>query len=118
MAKTSKKDFESFQTEAGDWIETFGLKSWDVIFTHKEDKDSLASCIAESASRFAILNLSTSNFTETEVRSESVRKAAFHEVCELLMWEITTLLRVFFSEDVVNKKTHEVIVTLENAVFE
>ena len=118
MAKTTKKDFEFFKQEAQQWIERFGVKSYDITFTHEDDGDHLASCGADSGSRIAIINLSATDLGELDVTNASIQRAAFHEVLELLMWEITTLLRNFFSEDIVIKKTHEVIRAIENGVLE
>ena len=113
--KTTAKDFKAFQRYCRKWQKELGLMNYSLGFRHNNDHPDSESWVAETEDGNAVAGL-TSNWDEA-ITTHSIERAAFHEMHELLMWEIRCLLRQVLSEEVVNKKIHAVIRPLENLLF-
>lgn len=119
--KTTKKHFEIFKNEAGKWIRNFGLTDWDITFEHIKMEGIKAQCRYNLVNRTATLSLST-NYSNECIGFDieyDVKKSAFHEVCELLLCPLETMVeqRYALGVDDVREETHCIVRRLENFVF-
>lgn len=120
MKQLTEVDFAVFKAEAKKWIDTFGLKDWGVTFDFSPLENSYAECFVNWHSKAAIITLG--QFPRRDITQEDIKRAAFHEACELLLsdMEFTAL-----DEDVPHGERkvltevarHAVIRRLENSIF-
>lgn len=116
---TTDKDYKIFQEEAKYWIRYFGLYSYRFSFSHQEIGDG--SCAAsqvnkDRSNKCCVLALEI-NWKDNKVSDFEIRKSAFHEVLEIMFWEIGDLLHSNVGEFVERKALHEIIRIMENTVF-
>ena len=111
--KLTNDDFETFKKECEFWIDFFGLSDWKVIYEFKRINDAFACCYSDSIGRCATISL---NNGEHEYITD-IKKAAFHEVCELMLSDMHAYLSDFYSEGVCQQQTHYIIRKLENSVY-
>lgn len=109
------RHYECFKNECRKWIGFFGLSGWEVVFTFNED-DLCASCAVNLSSHIAMLSLSSCPTVDYDIEDydEYVKQSAFHEVCELLLFEfeLTALDRRIKQKphkELVDARRHEVI---------
>ena len=115
--KTTKKDFELFESECWKWIDFFGLKAWDIVIEHESAKGNRATCSYFVTNRSIVLNLAT-EFETDPITSERIKQDAFHEVCEILLCNIRTLAETrFIHKDEIDEEVHAIIRTLENVLY-
>lgn len=115
MYKTTKKDFAEFKGEVGYWKLYFGLLNWEVECCHADAEGSRARCWVDIPGRMATLELALS-WNETPQKN-SIKLSAFHEICELLLRDLSGMCEAFYSKRLVDQKTHDVIRRLENTIF-
>lgn len=110
-------DFELFKTECLKWIEIFGLKGWKVGFEHKETNDAYAHVKVDGiVDRFVIFVLN-SKPDETDLHYD-VKKTAFHEVCELLLWRMEYIGTCrYVQPEELPEERHNIIRILENSFY-
>jgi len=120
--KTSKKDFEIFKVECRKWINILGLKDWQVHFTHTKMDGIRAQIVFQCIARVATISLNTewNEWAKISITDQLIKKAAFHEVCELLMGKLNDLATQRFNLDEadVEEEIHRIIRTLENVLWE
>lgn len=117
--KTTKAHFASFKKFCRQYLDLFGLRDWEAFISHTKDEDNRASCTVNGTDhRMVNLNLAKDWDADwgLKITDEEIRKCALHEVLELRMWEIRKMLRVFYSEEVVDEQIHKIIRTLENII--
>ena len=127
---TTKKHFELFQKECKKWISFFNLLSWEIVIKHVDFVDIygdiqpndtiLSWCEPHYGSRYATIYLSI-DWCGVDITTEALKKAAFHEVCELLLYrlrEMSNMSSISYRAEEVDAETHAVIRTLENTIFE
>ena len=120
MQQLTEKDFSIFKEEAKKWIDTFGLKDWDVTFDFSLLENSRAECCVNWHGKAALITLG--QFPRGEMTQEDVRKSAFHEVCELLLsdMEFTALNEEILHAErklMTEVARHAVIRRMENSIF-
>ncbi len=117
--KTTKRHFKLFCDEARKFIDIFGLAGWEVYFEHKKYiSDALALCVTDQQGRTCTIALST-EWVELKPTDLEVRKAAFHEVCELLLSRLNTFAKDrFVRESQIDEESHSIIRTFERAFWE
>jgi len=114
---TTAQDFETFKKECERWIAFFGLYEYEIYYEHKDNKNSLAStCVSENVSDKCCLVSLSKNWKDLEINDLAVRKTAFHEICEILLWEIGDKLAIV-GYNIERLLTHQLIRRLENSVF-
>ena len=115
--------FPAFEEEVNFWVKRFGLFSWDLeiyMATADECPDlgkSWAICRAKQHDRTADIVLNAE--WESAPTEKQVRRTAFHEVCELLLFRLYFL--AFDPKASVGdweEENHCVIRIMENAVWE
>ncbi|KKN32530.1 hypothetical protein LCGC14_0812950 [marine sediment metagenome] len=114
--KTTKKHFGVFKAEANKWIRNFGLTDWNVCFSHTKLEGIKARCEYNLVGRVATLSLST---TYTDSIIDYDIESAFHEVCELLIIPLESMIeqRYALGVDDVREETHRIIRRLENFIL-
>ncbi len=120
MNKTTKKDFVLYKAESQKWIALFGLNNWDVNFYHTDDEGS---CLAWTAFNFEGKLVDSHLNKKWPERMKptpyEIRKTAFHEVCEVLLFPIRYLGECrFLTNSEMEPEVHNVINVLENTVFD
>ncbi len=117
--KTTKKDFELFESECKKWIERFGLKCWEICYMHtKLGNDRTAECSYDMMGRTATLSLNT-EIDDDMYGGRSIHRDAFHEVAELLLVRIRVLsMQKRATEDDIHEEIHSIIRVLENSLFD
>lgn len=120
MQQLTDLDFSVFKAEAKKWIEVFGLKDWAVTFDFAPLENSIAECLVNWSAKAALVTLG--KFPRGEGTQEDIKRAAFHEVCELLLTDMEyTALNEEIPHDERKLMTeiarHAVIRRLENSIF-
>jgi len=119
--KITLKQFELFKKEAQRWLDYFGMKEWQVYFEQKELKGSRAQCAFDCVGRIATLSLGTSwsEINKIFVTDENIKRTAFHEVCELVLAPLSSMVfqRFNLAEENVEEEIHRIIRTFENSLW-
>jgi len=113
--KTTKSQFNEFKKEAMYWIDYFGLKNWYVYFENVELEGNRAECSFDKPNGIACIRLNTE--FQVSMDSNEIKLCAFHEVCELMLSELTLMSASLFNNEHVSEKIHDVIRRLENTIF-
>jgi len=116
--KTSKEDFELFEKTCKQVIKYFGLKGWDIEFTHDDVKGVRGNLWHSLEGRAITINLS--KLWEKWYYSEkNILDTAFHEVAEgMLLGRLTLLAKArYVTESEIEEATHDVVHILQNTVF-
>ncbi|MDY6857232.1 MAG: hypothetical protein SWO11_21525 [Thermodesulfobacteriota bacterium] len=116
--KTTKKDFEIFKEECEKWIEKFGLKDWEVKYSHKFlDNKRAAEIVYNIAGRLATITFPAS-IDKADKTEDYIRSAAFEEICHLLLAPTYNMMdkRYGLTEEEVNMEEHRIIRILENVL--
>lgn len=121
MTKKEIDYFELFKKEAGYWLRYFGLLDWSVTFYHEELADgSFAETRMKYVGKCAALILAK-GADDDYYTEEYVKRAAFHEVCELLLGSLYGVIEQHIvaarDYDAVAKAGHDIIRRLENTVY-
>ncbi len=115
--KTTKKHFAIFKKECEYWLDYFGIKDYDVSFKHVLiNPDSCAETSWNIVGRVATITLNI-NWTNSSLTDLDLKRTAFHEVCELLLGDMTHYLSAYYSVSFMEMNTHILITRLENSVF-
>lgn len=115
--KMTEADFKEFEKEVYKWQKFFGLLNWEIqVDRICSDKYLAAQCSPDGEARYAVISLAE-EWHKKPLEFE-VRRSAFHEVCELLLWRLHEMSTGLYAKPVVASRIHEVIMTLENTVFE
>ena len=115
--KTSKKDYELFKKEFKKWQDILSLKSWEIYCVHGDtDNDCRAQLLVDQKARLATVYLAE-EWEADGITDLLIKKTAFHEVCELFLYDITIMLGCFFASAVVEEEIHKIIKTLESSLF-
>jgi hypothetical protein len=114
MVKITPKHFSTFTQEVLFWVGYFGIKDWDVcIYNRKIDFRASCLCDIQAHRCNIILNVEYDDCLD----DYQLKKSAFHEVCELLLWRLGNLGIEGYNPKTVDDETHKIIITLENTVF-
>ena len=109
-----KKDFDLFKKHVVKWRDLLGERGWSI----KVDADKIAEgrdaeCSYDILNRCALITIADN----TEGASSKFLEAtAMHEILELVMADIRSLMGEFYNENFVDQQIHRVIRRLENAL--
>jgi hypothetical protein len=117
--KTTKRHFKLFCDEIRKFIDIFGLVGWEVYFEHKQYLSTeLAVCITDQQGRTCTISLAP-KWVALKPTDLEVRKAAFHEVCELLLSRLNRFAKDrFIHESQIDEESHNIIRILERVLWE
>jgi len=120
--KTTKKHYKFFKKQANIWVDKFNLREYEVHFDHENSKalpTAIAWCGINWKGRTCTIGLAQ-DWTHNKINKRELSKSAFHEVCELLLGDITILGKIELTEnqkDDMEQYTHAVIRRLEQVVW-
>ena len=102
-------NLDMFKKECEYWISYFGLLDWDIAYDEKKLK-ARATYSSNLVGRVATLTIDN-----TKMEEEQIKKSAFHEICHLLISELSyyTTRVTDNSEEI----QHIFIRRMENSVF-
>ena len=115
---TTAKQFELFKEECEKWIKFFGLKGWRVDYRHGKTTDGARADVgANVVARVATIRLAK-KWRTGKPTNDKVKKSAFHEVCELLLFRLKYLaMDRCTNDDEIAEESHCIIRMLENSVY-
>ena len=122
MPATTKKQFEVFSKEVRKWAEYFGLKCWE-IYTLQAEPEEAGSCVSwayvDKLARNATICLATEWPDSTPLTDYELRRAAFHEIAEVMLGPLQCLAgsRTVTAEEI-ESECHIIIQRLTNTVWE
>ena len=118
MYETDDTQLQFFKSEFLKWAKLLGLVSWEFCFLKGmlEDKDAQAFVVDYQEDRLAKVYYSPSWCYKPD--DKDISRVAFHEVCEIFLSDLESLIADNKNEDETRKEIHKIIRTLENVVFE
>jgi hypothetical protein len=98
--KTTTAKYELFVAECRRLLKKFNIDTWQIYFELRKLDGSQAQIITDTVLRVATISLNTSTSLHTD---EMIKGTALHEICHLLISEISDLatMRYVSSNDVV-----------------
>lgn len=115
--KTTLQHFEVFKEECLFWIKYFGLNKFRVEFEHKDISGNRAMADSVSIPNFTAMLYLGKSWGDDEVTDYRIKSSAFHEVVELILWELSDMAYTACGKHNETRETHRVIRILENTVF-
>jgi len=118
MNETSNEHYELFKSECLKWQDILSLKDWYVDFEHDLIIEGNEACAhMDINAKAATLILSTE--WVGQVNDETVKMAAFHEMCEVLLCQLQMLANERFnvSPEQVVESVHSIIQVLLNVLY-
>ena len=116
---TTKRHYNLFCKEVRKYIDIFGLMGWEVNFLHKLYLyNAQAVCITDQQGRTCTMAIAT-EWIALKPTDFEIRKAAFHEVCELLLSRLNTFAKYrFVRESQIDEESHNLIRILERVLWQ
>jgi len=115
---TTKRHFELFKKECKKWQKAFGIFYWEFYFDHRDDLGDSESAVlyAVDGKQATFILSKTITFPVTDAL---VKRAAFHEVMELLLGPLSHLSESRFdvTQERLDQERHAVIRVWENFIF-
>ena len=110
-------EFKIFSDEATKWIERFGLKEWSISIEEHDldDGQCIAATVGDLQNR--LLQIFYNTKRTVDVTRTEIRRAAFHEVREAILWEVRQMALYSFAFPKVDAAIHRVIILDENVFF-
>jgi len=113
MIATTKKDFALYRKWVNYYLKKYGLNDWTVYFAHDEFPDALAQCRVRIISRGVTFALNK-KLHEEDYKSLDIRHTARHEVCHLLIADVSNLVGSYCSEDEWKRADEALVCRLTN----
>ena len=113
--KTTKKRYNLFVKKVYEFMDVFGLKSWDLTLQLADlGTSTIARTNFDLGNRWASIKLDL--ILPDDFTDDDISKTAFHEVCELFFADF----RIYMDRhaNMVDQIIHEKIRTLENILYE
>lgn len=117
--KSTQKHFKIFKAECEKWLTRLNLRNWEVKYYHKEEDDSIFSwCNFSYSGRSADVCLNINWPEKVPITEYELKRSAFHEVCEILLYPLRYLGECrFLTDSEIDPEVHNVIRILENALW-
>lgn len=113
----SVKRFDLFRSECERWISAFGLLDWEVEYLHQHNEDHIAYTRFNYSARVANIALNKKWVADFPLTDEQIKKTAFHEACELLLYPIRYLSECrYLTDSEVDPEIHSIIHALERVI--
>lgn len=110
--KTTKKDFEEFKKWVKYYIEKFHLIDYDYYFDHADIGEANARVSIRIIARVATFQLNTKIDPRDREDGKDMKYYARHEVCHLLIADVSNLVGGFVTEDESNRADEALTVKL------
>jgi len=112
---TTKKDFEKFKKSARHYIDLLNLYDWSICFEHKKIAGCYAKIYVDFGSKCARMIMSTT-LSDRDADGFDPWEHGKHEVCELLLMNLSSMSKSFYSNEHVEECVHTVINRLIKAL--
>jgi hypothetical protein len=115
----TKEEYKEFVEECKKWIEIFGLKDWKVDYLQEDLEGNWAECRVNGVSNRNVVIVLNKKVNESDEKLINIKRTAFHEVVELLIYPLEYLAECRFlqPEEIIDER-HSIIRRLENSLFE
>ena len=122
MTVTTKADFELFCKESERWIDIFGLKDWEVKFSHLKNSNGKDYSYFNSncENRTVMLELCDKwpKRYSPEKTNNEIKLCAFHEVCHIFLETLASCARTrHILPHEIDEAGHGIIRTLERVLY-
>lgn len=128
MLKKRKREinnlFKDFKKYCNLFLNYFGIKEYEVFYILTELKTNRAQVDAGYVEKTCTISLDKNYLEQWYIKDisdveldEEIKCVAFHEICELLLYQHWHLLEKFYSHDIVQEASYGVIGILENTLF-
>jgi len=114
--KTSKKDFEYFKERCQYWMDLFNLNDWEMFFKYVKHKHYNASMQPDFEARQIVIEMS--EVLVDMDRDNFIDYLSFHEVCHVLLADISGYGYAYFSKASIVEEQHKIIGKLYHSIFE
>jgi len=117
--KLKKTHLKLFKKHISEYIEVFGLKSWDLVISIKQlTFDTLGQTSWDGTNRCVSITLNENYPYDGKNIEDSLKRTALHEVLEVFLSPIEDIASARqFLPDELDKEKHKVIRTLENIIL-
>lgn len=116
--KISKEEFKTFVDECNRWVDFFGLKDWKIYYYQEKLKESFAECRVNGIENRIVSIVLNKELDKEDYDFFDLRKTAFHEVCEVLLYGLEYLATCrYLSPEEITTERHSIIRRLENSVY-
>lgn len=112
--KTTKKEFEEYKKWINYYVKEFGLIDYVLYFDHADIGNSNARVSIGITQRTATFILNTKIDPRDKEDGKDMRYYARHEVCHLLIADVSNLVGSFASEDEAKRADEALVVKLTN----
>lgn len=119
MGLITKKQAEIFYKSCRYWIKHFGLSDWYIDWDmYKDDSDHRAFAVINLEAKYASIFIVQDWGDTVDVTEKDLQLTAFHEVCEIMLGELSYLAedRSVTPNQIV-QATHSIIQRLTNIEF-
>lgn len=116
--KTTEDHFKLFKEEVRKWVRVFGLQyDYEVYVYHENrEKHCEGSMSANFEHRYSDIYLNST--WEVQPTEYKIKRTAFHEVCELVLYKLRDLgLARPSTEEQIIEEVHKIIRVLETAFW-
>ena len=113
--KTTKKDFAYFKSRCQYWLDYFKISEWAISFSHEDFGDSYAWTSTLPTAKDVRIGLAINHKIKSTFKD--IDRLAFHEVCELMLSDLSWYGSEYFSQGIINEETHRIINRLENTIY-
>ena len=107
------KKVKLFKKSVRHYQKKLSLLNWDIHVFSQDKPGTRASAYWEFSNKTCSICWSKSWMKENPSKKE-IRKVAFHEVCEILLAEVTDKLNIHHSIDITEEIVHNIIRVMEN----
>jgi hypothetical protein len=118
--KITKKHYKVFKKEFLKWVKHFGLYGNRYYFQHKNVniKNAFAYCIFPDDYDDRVFTIGLPKRTRTRHSMTDIRKVAFHEAMEVLLYRIRFLAGCRYPQQAdIDDEIHNLVRIFENCVF-
>jgi len=110
------KQIKFFISEVQRWCKFFSINDWEVMVDDNAEDGTYGQCLGDTPSRLSVI--SVRGDWDVEPSNKRLSRTAFHEVCELMLIDLSTLAEDrFVTRRQLETERHRVIRKLENVVW-
>ncbi len=112
----TEKQIKYFVSDVQKWCQFFSIADYHVRVGEESDEYAAGSCWADAQNRVAVISINPE--WDDKPTKKDLSRIAFHEVCELMFMEFSTLAETrFLTQASLDIAKHRIIRTLENSVW-
>lgn len=117
--RLTKKQVKRFEDYIMFFVYDFwNLSEWDVsVNVTESDEATYGTCAADTESCMALFGLNRI-WRGLKPTKKNLGRIAFHEACELLMWDLQVLANSrYATAEAIGTARHKIITTMENRIY-